>query len=131
MALGLVTVFGGTGFLGHRAVQRLASDGWTVRVASRNPGRPGGLPADARVELESTDIRKDDQVARALRGASGVVNAVSLYVERGDLTFQAIHVDGADRVASRAREAGVGGLVHISGIGSDPEAESPYAAARG
>jgi NADH dehydrogenase len=70
-------------------------------------------------------------VAAALAGAHGAVNAVSLYVEHGRESFDAVHVDGAARLAKRAREAGVERLVHVSGIGADPESTSPYIRARG
>lgn len=125
-----VTVFGGTGFLGRRVVRRLAGEGWRVRVAARHPAVPEGADP-ARIEPIRADIRREAEVAAALNSADAAVNVVSLYVERGDATFQAIHVDGAARVARRAREAGVARLAHISGIGSDPDADSPYVAARG
>ena len=125
-----VTVFGGTGFLGRRVVRRLTGEGWQVRVAARHPTVPEGSDP-ARTEPVAADIRREADVDRALDGAHAAVNVVSLYVERDDATFQAIHVAGAARLARRAREAGVARLAHISGIGSDPDADSPYVAARG
>lgn len=89
------------------------------------------MPEGAPVELERSDIREPESVNRALREATGAVNAVSLYAEHGDLTFRAVHVDGAEQLAKSAREIGLERLVHISGIGSDPESDSPYVAARG
>jgi len=130
MAEGRVTVFGGTGFLGRRVVRRLAGEGWLVRVAARRPMVPAGADR-RRVELAPADIRDEAAVAAALSGAAAAVNVVGLYVERGDATFQAVHVDGAARVAEEARKAGVQRLVHISGIGSDPASPSRYVAARG
>jgi NADH dehydrogenase len=124
----IVTVLGGTGFLGRRAVERLAAAGWRVRVACRHPG--GAEAGEGRVPVE-TDIRDARSVAAALEGARCAVNAVSLYVERGDTTFDAIHVEAAGRVAAAAREAGVSRLVHLSGIGADPSARSAYIRARG
>jgi uncharacterized protein YbjT (DUF2867 family) len=70
-------------------------------------------------------------VASAVSGAWAVVNAVSLYVERGKDTFQSVHVRAAERVAKLARQAGVERLVHISGIGSDARSTSPYVRSRG
>ncbi|MEF8793128.1 complex I NDUFA9 subunit family protein [Thiohalorhabdus sp.] len=125
-----VTVFGGTGFLGRRVVRRLAGEGWRVRVAAQHPAVPDGADP-TRTEPVRADIRQEREVAEALEGADAAVNVVSLYVEQGSTTFQAIHVDGAARVARRAREAGVARLAHVSGIGSDPDAGSPYVAARG
>jgi uncharacterized protein YbjT (DUF2867 family) len=67
----------------------------------------------------------------ALTGASAAVNAVSLYVERGKETFEAVHVEGAARLAGLCREAGVERLAHVSGIGADPLSSSRYIRARG
>lgn len=122
----LVTVFGGTGFIGTAAVRCLAGAGWRVRVAARRPGSVAELDVESGV----ADIRDDVGVARALEGASAVVNAVSLYAERGELTFQEIHVDGAAGLARQAREAGVERLVHVSGIGVDEHSRSQYLSAR-
>lgn len=77
------------------------------------------------------DIRDAAGVDSAVNGATAVVNAVSLYVERGETTFEAIHVDGAACVARCSQSAGVSRLVHVSGIGADPGARSRYVRARG
>jgi uncharacterized protein YbjT (DUF2867 family) len=77
------------------------------------------------------DVHDDASSASALAGTKAAVNAVSLYVERGRETFQAVHVEAAARLAQRAREAGVERLVHVSGIGADRGSASPYIAARG
>ncbi|MFA9462166.1 complex I NDUFA9 subunit family protein [Thiohalorhabdus sp. Cl-TMA] len=126
-----ITVFGGTGFLGSRIARRLVAYGWEVRVAARHPKVPERVTPEAPVELMETDIRSPDDVRTAVRGVAGAINAVSLYQEHDDLTFQDIHVDGAERIAACAREEGLERLVHVSGIGSDPESESRYVAARG
>lgn len=125
-----VTVFGGTGFLGRVIVRRLLEAGVQVRVAARNPQFPAGEEFDNRVERCTADIRDRDAVARAVDGASGVVNAVSLYAERAGATFDAIHVEGAANLARAAREAGVERLVHVSGIGVDEHSPSAYVRAR-
>jgi len=126
----VAVVFGGTGFLGRRLVGQLLGSGWQVRVVARHPAVPAGVDPD-RVETVSADLRDPDSVAAALAGADAAVNAVSLYVASGGLTFRAIHADGAERLARLAGEAGVRRLVHVSGIGADPHAASPYVAARG
>lgn len=126
-----VTVFGGTGFLGRAIVHELLDAGHAVRIASRRPALPTDLQQHDRVEHCSADIRHDDDVARAVAGSSGVVNAVSLYVEQRDLRFTTIHVQGAARLARAASAAGVEHLVHISGIGADPGSRSAYIRARG
>lgn len=134
MAKGLVTVFGGSGFLGRQIVKRLAADKVPVRVAVRRPERasfheepaPGG-----RIEAMAADVWDEASVARALKGSAAVVNTVGHYVEKRGATFDAVHGEGARHVARQARLAGAGRLVHISGIGADPASESPYVRARG
>ncbi|HEY0832297.1 MAG TPA: complex I NDUFA9 subunit family protein [Azospirillum sp.] len=129
----LVTVFGGTGFLGRRAVRHLLAHGFTVRVAARHPERAQALfRADQPgPQAVAADVRDEAAVATALAGAYGAVNAVSLYVEHGRDTFPAVHVEAAARIARRARAAGVERLVHVSGIGADAASASPYIRARG
>lgn len=133
MSLPLVTVFGGTGFLGRRVVRHLRGHAFAVRVASRRPERGRDLfgPDDPAIESVPADIHDGASVASALAGAYGAVNAVSLYVERGGETFQAVHVDGARRVADQARRAEVQRLAHVSGVGSDPGSASLYIRKRG
>ena len=129
-----VVVFGGGGFLGRRLVDRLTAEGMTVRVAVRHPD-------PARIELRSmgfervtvvpADVRHQASVAAAIAGADAVVNAVSAYIEKGGVTFEAVHVRGAENVAREAAAAGVARLVLVSGIGADPDSSSPYIRARG
>ena len=128
-----VTVFGGTGFLGRRVVRHLRRHGFSVRVASRHPGRGHELFGldDPQLRSVEADIQDDRSVADALAGAYGVVNAVSLYVERGQETFHSVHVESAERVATRALRAGVERLLHVSGIGSDAASSSLYIRKRG
>jgi NADH dehydrogenase len=130
----VVTVFGATGFLGHRVVQHLLDRGFKVWAASRHPERmPVPLRRDAvGTEPIEADVHDEASVAAALAGAYAVVNAVSLYVERGGReTFHAVHVEAAARIARLAREAGVERLIHVSGIGADPASSSDYIRARG
>lgn len=131
MAQPLVTVFGGTGFLGRRVVRHLAEQGFAVRVASRHPGRDPPPAGDGTVEPARADVADERSVAAAVAGAQAVVNAVSLYVEHGAATFRAVHVEAAARVAREAQRAGVATLVHLSGIGADPASRSPYIRSRG
>ena len=132
MAKALVTVFGGTGYLGRHVVARLLEDGVRVRVAVRRPEAASDLERDAggRLEAVRADVRDEKSVAAAVQGARRVVNAVGLYLQRGRETFAAVHVDGARRVAEQAAGAGVERLVHISGIGADPGSDSAYVRAR-
>ena len=126
-------VFGGTGFLGRRVVGHLLDHGYAVRVASRHPERGKTIfPGDAsQLELVRADIGEDASLGAAVADAFGVVNAVSLYLERGSQTFHSVHVEAAERVARLSREAGVARLVHVSGIGADPASNSPYIRSRG
>ena len=132
--MALVTVFGGSGFLGHRVVERLASAGEIVRVAVRHPERvrAGHSPTGAgRVVPFAADVREAKSVAAAFAGVDGVVNAVSAYIEKGDVTYTTVHVHGALNVARACALQGVGRLVHVSGIGADPASPSAYIRARG
>jgi uncharacterized protein YbjT (DUF2867 family) len=123
-----VTVFGGTGFLGRRIVRHLRHREFLVRIASRHPDRGYRLfgPDDPQIQSVEADIHDERSVADALAGAYGVVNAVSLYLERGQETFHSVHVEAARRVAAKARLAGVERLVHVSGIGADAASPSRY-----
>jgi len=133
-AMTTITVFGGTGFLGRRLVLRLAAEGASVRVAVRHPDparsalRTAGLN---QITLLSADVRDRASVAAAVAGADAVVNAVSAYVEKGGVTFETVHEQGAETVAREAASAGVSRLVLISGIGADPRSGSSYVSARG
>jgi uncharacterized protein YbjT (DUF2867 family) len=125
----VVTAFGRTGFLGRRIVRHLRDKGFAVRVASRHSMPPMG--DDALLSSIEADIHDTESVAKVVAGAFGVVNAVSLYVERGAESFETVHVAAAERVANQARKAGVERLVQISGIGADAKSLSPYIRARG
>ncbi len=130
----LVTVFGGTGFLGRRVVGRLTQEGATVRVAVRHPERVEAcaIPAVSGCMVPiSADVRDEASVASAIAGAEAVVNVVSAYVEKSGVTYTAVHVHGAGNVASECRRQGVSRLVHISGVGADPGSRAPYIRARG
>jgi NADH dehydrogenase len=133
MAERLIVVFGGSGFLGRRIVERLAADRALVRIAVRHPERAASLTRLGRTGQITTvhaDVWDAGTVAPALAGAEAVVNTVGHYVERGAASFEAIHGQGARHVAEAAAAAGVRRLVHISGIGADPASDSPYVRAR-
>lgn len=127
-----VTVFGGTGFLGRHVVRALLRHGFCVRVAVRSPARAETLFDNIEsLEAVKADVGDESAVTEAVSGAWGLVNAVSLYVERGAHSYKVIHVEAAAQVANAAREAGVARLVHVSGIGSDAHAQSAYVRSRG
>ncbi len=126
----LVSVLGGSGFLGRHIVRRLAADGWIVRVAVRDPeatsflrtmGEPGQIVPVA------TDITNTASVRLAVKGATSVINLVGILYERGRRTFERIHVEGARTVAAASREAGAWRLVHVSAIGANPHSAAAYA----
>lgn len=128
MAKALITVFGGTGFLGRRVVRRALESGWAVRVAARHL-RPDLFAGPNQPEQVTADIRDPVAVAGATRSATGVVNCVALYIERRGRRFETIHVVGAGHVARSARLASAR-LVHLSGIGIDRDSPSGYVRAR-
>ena len=119
-----VVVFGGAGFLGRRIVHRITAEGMVVRVAVRHPD-PARIELRAigfdRVTVVPADVRDQTSVAAAVAGADAVVNTVSAYVEKSGVTFEAVHVRGAETVAREAIAAGITRFVLVSGIGADPE----------
>jgi NADH dehydrogenase len=128
--MGLVTVFGGSGFVGAQIVRALARKGARVRVAVRNPGRGYRLRMlgdVGQIEVVQANLRDDASVARALDGAEGCINAVAVLFETGRQTYEALHVNGAARVARLARAAGALRFVQISAIGADAGSAAAYA----
>lgn len=126
----LVTVYGGSGFVGRYIVQRLAHAGWRVRVAVRRPNealfvRTYGTVGQ--VEPVPCNIRDDDSVRLVMQGADAVVNCVGILNEIGQNRFEAVQNDGASRIAKLASELGVTDLVHVSALGADAHSISDYA----
>ena len=126
----LVTLFGGAGFVGRYVAQAFYKAGWRVRVAQRDPRQAwflkplGGVGQSQAV---AADIRRRDQVERAVSQSDTVVNLVGAF--RGNL--QKIHVEGARNIAEAARAAGAQSLIHISAIGADPDSLSEYGRTKG
>ena len=126
----LVTIFGGSGFVGRYIARRMAKEGWRVRVAVRRPNealfvRPYGTPGQ--VEPLACNIRDDASVRAMIHGADAVVNCVGILNRSGKNTFDAVQAEGAGRIARIAAEAGVAQLVHVSAIGADAQSDSDYA----
>ena len=126
----LVTIYGGSGFVGRYIARRMAKEGWRVRVAVRRPNeaifvKPYGVVGQ--VEPVLCNVRDDASVAAVMRGADAVVNCVGILAPDGKNTFDAVQADGAERVARIAAEQGVVRMVHISAIGADAESDSDYA----
>ncbi|MBN8993686.1 MAG: complex I NDUFA9 subunit family protein [Rhizobiales bacterium] len=131
---GLVTVFGGSGFVGRHVVRALLRRGWRVRAAVRRPDLAGHLQPLGMVgwvQPVQANLRFRWSVDRAVEGADAVVNLVAIPYASGRQTFEAVHVFGARAVAEATRKAGIGRLVHVSAIGADPEATSDYARTKG
>ena len=128
---GLTAVFGGSGFLGREIVGRLADAGIATRVAVRQPDKVTGLAVSDQGEQifpVYADVRDETSVALALEGCRAVVNAVGLYVESGEETFEAVHELGALNLAHQCLEQKIDRLVHISGIPSAPQTLHPHTA---
>ncbi len=130
----LVTIYGGSGFVGRYIARRLAKDGWRIRVAVRRPNeaifvRPYGVVGQ--VEPVFCNIRDDASVRAAMAGADAVVNCVGTFDKGGANNFDAVQHEGAARIARIAAEEGVGHLVHLSAIGADPDGASLYAQSKG
>jgi uncharacterized protein YbjT (DUF2867 family) len=126
---GLVTVFGGTGFVGRQVVRALARKGLRVRAAVRQPGRGYRLRMlgdVGQIEVVQANIRDPDSVARALEGAEACINLVGVLYEAGPQKFEKVHSEGAGRVAAAARAAGVRRMVQVSALGADPGSPSQY-----
>jgi len=126
----LVTIYGGSGFIGRYIARRMAKAGWRVRVAVRRPNeaifvRPYGVVGQ--VEPVFCNIRDDASVRAVMQGADAVVNCVGVLNEVGRNRFDAVQAEGAARVARIAAELGVDRLVQLSAIGADPDAASAYA----
>lgn len=126
----LVTVFGGSGFVGRHAVRALAAQGWRIRAAVRRPDLAGHLQpmgAVGQIHAVQANVRFPDSVARAVEGADAVVNLVAILAKSGRQTFETVHVAGARAIAEAARAAGARSLVHVSAIGADKGAKANYA----
>src|SRR5690606_24083071 len=126
---GLVTVIGGSGFVGRYITQRMARRGWRVRIAVRRPNealfvQPYGVVGQ--VLPVQCNIRDEDSVRSVIIGADAVVNCVGVLWEGGRNRFDTGHVEGAGRGARIAAEQGVRNLVHVSAIGADAESPSRY-----
>lgn len=130
----LVTIFGGSGFVGRYIARRMAKAGWRVRVAVRRPNEALFVKTYGvvgQVEPVLCNIRDDVSVRAALTSADAVVNCVGILAPVGKNTFASVQQDGAIRIAREAAAAGITNFVQISAIGADPDSESDYARTKG
>jgi len=130
MARPVVTLFGGSGFIGRHLVRRLAANDWTIRVAVRDPEtaqflKPMGEVAQ--IVPVAADVTRPETIGAVVAGAEAVVNLVGILYEKGRRTFRAVHVEGAGNVARAAAAAGARRLVQISALGADAHAAAVYA----
>jgi len=134
MGKGLVTVFGGSGFLGKHVVRALVKDGWRVRVPVRSPHTAQELKVIGnvgQVQLMQANIRFPKSVERAIEGSDAVINLVALLFESGKQSFEAVHVRGAETLAAAVKVNNIRNFVQVSAIGADVEAASDYARTKG
>jgi NADH dehydrogenase len=126
---GLVTVFGGSGFLGRHVVRALLKRGWRVRAAVRRPDLAGHLQPLGMVgwvQPVQANLRYRWSVDRAVVDADAVINLVAVPYERGRQRFGAVHSFGARAVAEAARGAGLDRVIHVSVLGAAPDSPSDY-----
>ncbi|WP_426035954.1 complex I NDUFA9 subunit family protein [Cypionkella sp. TWP1-2-1b2] len=130
----LVTIYGGSGFVGRYIARRMAKEGWRIRVACRRPNealfvKPYGTPGQ--VDPVFCNIRDDASVLAAMAGSDAVVNCVGTFDRGGKNNFTAVQSEGAGRIARLAAQQGIAALVHISAIGADVNGASLYAQSKG
>jgi NADH dehydrogenase len=128
----LITVVGGTGFLGTYVVRRLLKDGWQVRVLCRDPQGPqtGTVKTQGylgQVSVEYADLSRPKTLEGKLAGSYAVINLVGVLYEKGSQKFAALHAKGAETLATMAKEAGAKRFIQVSALGVDKAAKSRYA----
>jgi uncharacterized protein YbjT (DUF2867 family) len=129
----LVTVFGGSGFVGRHVVRALARRGYRIRVAVRRPDLAGHLQplgTVGQIMAIQANLRFRDSIDRAVQDADHVINLVGILHESGRNTFDPVQEFGARAIAEAARTQGAG-LTQVSAIGADPSSESDYARTKG
>jgi NADH dehydrogenase len=125
----VVTVFGGSGFLGRYVVRRLANEGARVRVICRHPHKAMHLKPMGEVgqiTLERGNVTKTDDLATFVEGSRHVVNLIGILFEKGEQRFDAVQAEAPARIAATAAAAGVERMVQLSAIGADPESPADY-----
>jgi NADH dehydrogenase len=128
----LVTVFGGSGFVGRHVVRALAKRDYRIRVAVRRPELAGHLQPLGKVgqiNIVQANLRYPASIKAAMRDAGIVVNLVGILAESGKQSFDAVQGQGAGAIAQAAAEIGAR-MVHVSAIGADANSDSAYARAK-
>jgi uncharacterized protein YbjT (DUF2867 family) len=130
MATPVAAIFGGSGFIGRYIVERLAKQGWIMRIAVRRPDQAlflKPLGDIAQIVPIAANIRHERSVANAIQGVDTVINLVGILHEGGRQRFNAVHVDAVRRLARAASGAGVRRFLHLSALGADAQSRSLYA----
>jgi uncharacterized protein YbjT (DUF2867 family) len=132
MNTNLVTVFGGSGFLGRHTVRALARAGWRIKVATRHPAsgfflRPLGTVGQ--IDFVKCDVADAESVAHAVMGSAAVINLTGILFQKGQ-TFEDVQAEGAANIARAAAATGATALVHVSAIGADLESDSRYSVSK-
>jgi len=126
----LVTIFGGSGFLGRHVVQALARTGCRMRIAVRRPDLAGFLQplgSVGQIHAVQANVRYPDSVDRAMAGSDAVINLVGILYPTGKQRFESVHDEGAGAIARAVKAHGIDTLVHVSAIGADADSPSVYA----
>lgn len=129
----LVTIIGGSGFLGRHMVRNLAKRGYRIRVACRRPDLAGHvlpLGTPGQIALVQANVRYPSSIAAACEGAFAVINLPAVLYSSGAQTFEALHVFGAEAVAKAARASKAQLLIHMSSLGADLNSKSRYASSK-
>lgn len=130
---GLITVFGGSGFLGKYVVRALIKDGWRVRVPVRRPHTAQDLKVIGdvgQVQLVQANLRFEKSVDAAIEGSDAVVNLVALLFESGSQNFDALHVKGAEVLAKKSLAHGVTNFIQVSALGASLNSDSSYSSTK-
>ena len=130
----LVTIFGGSGFIGRHLVKKLANKGFRIRVAVRNPHLAGFLKIPGKVgqiELHQSNIRDKESIDRVIQGSDIVVNLVGIISETSNQKFNNLHISGIDQISKLAKKNNVRKLIHLSAIGANINSSSRYAFTKG
>ena len=126
----LITIYGGSGFIGRHVVRAIAKTGARMRVAVRRPELAGHLQplgGVGQINAVQANVRFPDSLLAAAEGADAVINLVGILFPSGKQPFTSVQDEGARHVAEAARAAGAQALVHVSAIGADPGSPSVYA----
>jgi NADH dehydrogenase len=126
----LITIYGGSGFLGRHIVRALAKTGARMRIAVRRPDLAGHLQplgGVGQIMPVQANVRVPESLAGPAEGADAVINLVGILFQSGKQTFKSVQDEGAGHVARAAKAAGARAMVHVSAIGSNPDSSSLYA----